>query len=261
MKIPFIFFAVLMITACQPKFDAVRKVDKAHRSAPPGTVWIRDSLYMDRHEVSNLDYLEYVQWLKKNDSLNYRKALPDTTVWRDVLAYSEPFENCYFWHPAYRNYPVVGVSYEQAVAFCKWRTQMVLKLDGARKNSCFTKVIQYRLPAKKEWEYAAYGGTSLAYGYSKMQAVDNSPNFNVKETALLGYEEGGYVTDPVLLHKPNRFGIYNMIGNTAEMVMEKGICKGGSWFHSIADAEVRDSISYSGPKAWLGFRCVCVVKE
>ena len=87
------------------------------------------SFYMDETEVRNVDYLEYLFWLKRmyGDSYPevYKKALPDTLVWRDKLGYNEPFVTQYLRHPAYRNYPVVGVSWQQATDFCIWRTDRV----------------------------------------------------------------------------------------------------------------------------------------
>jgi gliding motility-associated lipoprotein GldJ len=106
------------------------------------------SFYMDQTEVRNLDYLEYLYWLNRVYGADYpgvyRKALPDTLVWRDKLAYNEPLVEYYFRHPAYRNYPVVGVSWVQANDYCTWRTDRVnemllikkgiLSMDPAQKN-------------------------------------------------------------------------------------------------------------------------------
>jgi gliding motility-associated lipoprotein GldJ len=87
------------------------------------------SFYLDETEVRNVDYLEYLYWLQRVYSQSYpevyKKALPDTLVWRDKLGYNEPFVTQYLRHPAYRNYPVVGVSWEQATNFCVWRTDRV----------------------------------------------------------------------------------------------------------------------------------------
>ncbi len=93
------------------------------------------SFYLDETEVRNVDYLEYLFWLKRVYSQPdnaadigkwvYNKALPDTLVWRDKLGYNEPYVNGYLRHPAFRNYPVVGVSWKQAQDYCVWRTDRV----------------------------------------------------------------------------------------------------------------------------------------
>jgi len=87
------------------------------------------SFYLDETEVRNVDYLEYLHWIKRVYSMSYpevyKKALPDTLVWRDKLAYNEPFVTQYLRHPAYKNYPVVGVSWIQANDYCIWRTDRV----------------------------------------------------------------------------------------------------------------------------------------
>jgi len=87
------------------------------------------SFYMDQTEVSNLDYREYIFWLNRIYGEDYptvvQKALPDTLVWRDRLAYNEPLVQTYFRHPSYQNYPVVGVSWLQANDYALWRTDRV----------------------------------------------------------------------------------------------------------------------------------------
>jgi gliding motility-associated lipoprotein GldJ len=87
------------------------------------------SFYMDETEVANIHYLEYLYWLTRVYSADYplvvRGALPDTLVWRDELAYNEPYVENYLRHPAYQYYPVVGVSWLQANEFCKWRSDRV----------------------------------------------------------------------------------------------------------------------------------------
>ncbi len=95
----------------------------------PHTVTV-SSFFMDEAEVSNLAYLEYLHWLYRvfvpADFISvYAKALPDTACWRDKLSYNEPYVEYYLRHPAYRDYPVVGVSWIQAVNYCAWRTDRV----------------------------------------------------------------------------------------------------------------------------------------
>ena len=87
-----------------------------------------NSYYMDESEISNLNYREYLNWVQRIyvDYPNvYRDAAPDTLVWLSPFSYNEPFAYSYFRHPAFDGYPVVGVSWYQAIEYCKWRTDRV----------------------------------------------------------------------------------------------------------------------------------------
>lgn len=90
------------------------------------------SFYMDETEVTNLSWLEYLYWLNRIYGDSYpeivNKALPDTLVWREKMEYNEPYVEYYLRHPAYRNYPVVGVNWLQASDYCSWRSDRVNEL-------------------------------------------------------------------------------------------------------------------------------------
>jgi gliding motility-associated lipoprotein GldJ len=96
------------------------------------------SYYLDETEVTNSMFREYLYWLRNVYGTDYpevlRKALPDTLVWRDRLGYNEPYVEYYLRHPAYNDYPVVGVNWLQAADFCSWRTdrvnEMILVREG-----------------------------------------------------------------------------------------------------------------------------------
>lgn len=86
------------------------------------------SFYMDETEVANVDWLEYLYWIRRvfpDDQEYYYNALPDTLVWRRPLSYNEPYVNNYLRHPAFQDYPVVGISWEQANDYAEWRTDRV----------------------------------------------------------------------------------------------------------------------------------------
>ncbi|MBE8719987.1 gliding motility lipoprotein GldJ [Sphingobacterium sp. Ka21] len=96
------------------------------------------SFYIDETEVSNADWLEYLHWIAQNypeDGKLYYDALPDSLVWRNPLSYNEPYVNFYLRHPSFQDYPVVGVTWDQANAYCLWRTDRVnehiLRQSGA----------------------------------------------------------------------------------------------------------------------------------
>ncbi len=95
------------------------------------------SFFMDETEVANVHYREYLYWLDNtfsSDTAIISKALPDTLVWREELAYNEPYVEYYFRFPSYNYYPVVGVSWQQAHDFCIWRTDRVNELILMKKG-------------------------------------------------------------------------------------------------------------------------------
>jgi formylglycine-generating enzyme required for sulfatase activity len=143
---------------------------------------------------------------------------PDTLVWIHDYAYSynEPLAENYFWHPAYDDYPVVGVTWGQAVAFNAWRTQI---MNSWRKNEGQTYIQKFRLPSEAEWEYAARGGRNLApypWGGPYIRNEQGCVLANFKPMRGDYVEDANAYTAPVESYSPNDYGLYQMSGNVAE---------------------------------------------
>lgn len=262
-KFILLLFVASLLFGCflhrREHFDEVRKIPKLNYETPPGTVWLRDNLFIDETEVRNLDWLEYMYWTSKHEPEILKAILPDTTLWRHPLAYSEPYVEYYLRHPAYRNYPVIGVSYEQVVAYCKWRSDRVNefiyirehKIKDWKADSIYPhpEVMRFRLPAKEEWEYAAAAGLNqdrYPYGYESLLDKNNILVANVHEYITLykraertsyihtgGYYDNSYdLVAPVHAFTPNKYGIYNMTGNVSEIIADSSF-KGLNYLTSL----------------------------
>lgn len=161
-----------------------------------------------------------VRHIKKESITVY----PDTTVWvRDFnYAYNEPLFNQYFWHRAYKDYPVVGVTWDQARAFCNYKTKA--KHDYLRRSrSKNQKPMRFRLPTEAEWEYAARGGKENAtYPWGGPYLMDDRgcylANFKPKRGNYIEDDKKGtyLYTAPVKKFPKNGYGLYDMAGNVAE---------------------------------------------
>ncbi len=231
---------------------------------PPGTIQINDTLFADETEISNFSWTEYEYWTKSIYGANSKEhisTLPDTLCWREKLSYNEPYVQYYYRHPAYKNYPVVGISYEQTVAYCRWRTERV-KTQLSIKKDFKNQNIEYRLPTKAEWEKLAETSSFILNnngknekGIHQLNCVNPLPNGDCI------YVDNVDVTSPAKSYEKNYLGLYNMLGNVAEMVQEKGICKGGGWRNRLEECRVGKDQEYTKPNSWTGFRCVCVIKK
>ncbi len=235
--------------------------------------------YMDIQRAANDKSLSRSDVIRKEAV----KVYPDTTVWiRDFeYSYNEPMHNDYFWHQAYGDYPVVGISWEQAKAFCQWRT---LKKNIYKKEKGKQFVNSFRLPSEAEWEYAARGGLDGAtFPWGGPYAKNDRGCFMANFKPL----RGNYAADQALYtveadaYEPNDYNLYNMAGNVAEWTMSsyhsssydfsssinpnvndenyyRKVVRGGSWKDvsyylqvSSRDFEV-DTIQ----RSYIGFRTV-----
>ncbi len=242
---------------------------KQKEFTPPGTFQINDTLYADETEISNIDWQEFEWWTKSIYGANSKEhlaTLPDTLVWREKNTYNEPYVKYYYRHPAYKDYPVVGISYEQAKAYCIWRTARV-KSQLLQKKDFKNQAFEYRLPTKAEWELLAESSLSIfenkgfdVKGNPKLNCLMDVDSIVIKgKTKVINFNSD--VTAPVKSYYKNHFGLYNMIGNVSEMIENKGICKGGAWNNRIDQMRIGKELTYTKPSAALGFRCVCIIKK
>ncbi len=165
----------------------------------------------------------------KDRNANYLKKesiaiYPDTTVWvKDFnYAYNEPLFDQYFWHNAYKEYPVVGVTWDQARAFCDFRTKIKTDYNNSQKKKK-QKAMRFRLPTEAEWEYAAKGGIENAtYPWGGPYLQDDRgcylANFKPKRGSYIEDEKkGNYTyTAPVRKFPKNGYGLFDMAGNVSE---------------------------------------------
>jgi gliding motility-associated lipoprotein GldK len=213
---------------------------------------------------------------------------PDTTCWINDFqnAENEVYMRTYFSSPTYNNHPVVGVNWEQATAFCNWRTDFLIKgLGGSARY-----VQRYRLPTEAEWEYAARGkeGNELPWEQDGVKSEKGCFYANFKPDRGNYTNDGNLITSQVGIYSANSNGLYDMAGNVAEwtstVFTEAGVMsmsdmnpqlrynaakedpyalkrkavRGGSWKdpESFIKSAWRSNEYQNVGRSFVGFRCV-----
>ncbi len=216
-------------------------------------------------------------------------VFPDTLVWiRDYsYSYNEPMARNYFWHPAFDDYPVVGVDWHMANAFCYWRTQLWNRYEAGRQG---VNTEDFRLPTEFEWEYAARGGHDNApypWGGPYVRNAKGCILANFKPGRGNYPEDGGMYTVRGDAYFPNDYGLFNMAGNVAEWTvsafyenaysfvhdlnphirydakdndpeaLKRKVVRGGSWkdIKFFMQNGTRDWEYQDTTKSYIGFRC------
>ncbi len=179
------------------------------------------SFYMDETEVKNIDYREYLYWVKRVFGADYpevfKKALPDTLVWRSRLAFNEPYVEYYLRHPAYADYPVVGVSWLQATDYAAWRTDRVNELILIREGLFEHNPNQFN---EDNFNTRAYLNSQYESGKRIDGIIDLDPN---KETRNVRIEDGILLPEYRLPTEAEwEYAALGLIGNSyGELIVER----------------------------------------
>lgn len=226
-------------------------------------VMFEKNKFVCRHEVTNKEYRIFLNFLRQgNEQEKFKISLYDSTQWKVKFpyAFNEPILNNYHSHPAYDNYPVVNISKAAAEQYCVWLA-----------NTCNTNSknkINFRLPTEKEWNKFAcpMPGNNLPwYGiYDYEPTNTNEFLANIKFSEISGgynfQYDGSFYTSQVKKYKPNKLGLYDIIGNVSELTND-GKEKGGSWYDLLEECTIDKEQNYELPDPRVGFRIIYEIQE
>ncbi len=217
------------------------------------------SFYMDETEVTNFSYLEYLYWTNRVFGPTYpevyTKALPDTLVWREKLAYNEPYVDYYLRHPAYRDYPVVGINWLQANDFCSWRTDRVNEFILIREG------LTEHTPNPSDQDY--FSTETYLAGKWQGQLKQKLPSYDEQNPERdVRMEDGIFLPKYRLPTEAEwEFAAYGLIGNTiGERITDRRIYPwNGHWVRNQEETYigqmmanfVRGNGDYMGTAGWL----------
>ena len=265
------------------RFYSRRQLDSRKLNFVYETQAIKDAARKLNRKQGQKDRSVYIDEVEIN-------IYPDTLVWTHDYAYSynDPWTKNYFHHPAFDDYPVVGVNWKQAVAFSKWRTKILDEYLLDRDEPLHD---EFRLPTESEWEYAARGGLDLSpYPWGGPYTTNEQGCFlaNFKPRRGNYTADGGIRTVKVGSYNPNNYGLYDMAGNVSEWtdntydesafsfahdmnmdfkyeaeesdpnILKRKTIRGGSWkdISHYIQTGTRDYEYQDTAKSYIGFRNV-----
>ncbi|WP_026210007.1 SUMF1/EgtB/PvdO family nonheme iron enzyme [Flexithrix dorotheae] len=246
--------------------------------------------FMDDTEITNNEYRQFINFMLDGSDTSadwtepdiMASLYPDTTVWEKDFTYhmGDPMVRYYYMHPAFDDYPVVGVNWLAAKEFCEWRTQY---LNDFRESVGQFPMPNFRLPSEAEWEYAARGGLDMAkypWGGPYVRNGKGCSLANFKPGRGNYYDDGFQYTAPTASYFANGYGLYDMSGNVSEWcedafhpasypivwdlnptyfdeLEERKVIRGGSWkdISFYIETGTRSYEYRDTARSYIGFRC------
>lgn len=257
-----------------------------HKKAPvyeaPGVVQIDSHLFMDQTEITNFHWLEYLHWVSKiygDSSAEYMAALPNVSLWKNEVNYQEN-EHYYLRHFAYSNYPVVGLSYQQMVNYCNWRSDRVFeymlikeelvefdtnqtathyfsienyfsgKYGHYKTGNVHPPIPHYYLPSEEEWKKAEVYSQAV---YSKItrRKMKRSPSVYYSKATT---SDATYPVRPSKKYEV-KGALYNMHQNVSEQLSDSTKVAGENWKRAASLTEGDVIFNQLTPSTSVGFRC------
>ncbi len=287
-----ICLSVLYIIACHSEKKKVVE-NKITYNSPRGAIELDENFFVDSTEIRNHDYFEYLFWTKRIfgvSSAIYKAALPDSNVWNDFPGFY--FDKDYLWFCS--DHPVVGITYQQAINYSKWRSDRVLQVllvekklltwnDKEDSTNYFTiekyyegKYLgikpdlnilypEYSLPTVDEWNYIVSKTDAFNKNdvYFNMKKLDNGEvEYEIKASDSEKPKEGKDMIYTVVVNNdPKSKVIYHLYDNVSEISKDRGIALGGNW--NLSNKGIYGNIisSFDNVNSWTGFRNVCRWKK
>lgn len=269
-------------------------------NVPPNVIYIRDNFYCGQAEISNINYREYVYWMGKiygKNSLNYLSSLPDTHIWNEFPHCFLILSEQYFVYPKFDDYPVVGISQQQAKEYCKWLSDRyfeslliqegILSMNPNQSNDSFFSIESYlsgtyhnMIPSKDIKYYPSFRLPNLMergdiLNFSKQCALKNSsrnksysikkhkwtPNDIQSDITPCYTNEVPFVVISKKVKDRNKNSLFNLRGNVGEWLIENNLSAGGGWVDKREVILKQDSTTVMYPNAWTGFRVIFEWRE
>jgi len=300
-----IFFLIISIGLLFFSFNAfsqthTSEINNFVLNVPPNVIYIRDNFYCGQTEISNINYREYVYWMGKiygKNSLKYLSSLPDTYIWNEFPHCFLNLSEQYFVYPKYDDYPVVGISQQQAKEYCKWLSDRyfesfliqegIISMNPNQSKDSFFSIKSYlsgtyhnMIPSKDIKYYPSFRLPNLTersdiLTFSKQCALKNSsrnksysikkhkwtPNDIQSDITPCYINEIPFVVISKKIKYRNKNALFNLRGNVGEWLNENNLSCGGGWVDKREIILKEDTTTVIYPNAWTGFRVVFEWRE